>query len=222
MCFVLFTSLLDSKRGVLYCLRHFYIAREVFCIVYVTFIQQGRCFVLFTSLFDSQRGVFFNLRHFLKASEVFLTVYVTFIQQGRCFTLCTSLLDRQRGVFNRLRDCYKASDVFFICPRHFYIAREVFYFVYVTFRQLERCFVSFAYLSLKRASFSGLFASLLYRKGGVLYCLRHFQIAREVFLIVCVTFIKRATCFELFKTLLYSKGGFYFVYVTFRQPERCF
>ena len=31
--FVFFASLLYSKRGVLYCVLHFYIAREVFCIV---------------------------------------------------------------------------------------------------------------------------------------------------------------------------------------------
>ena len=36
-CFLPFASLLLSKGRVLNCLRHFNIAREVFCIVYVTF-----------------------------------------------------------------------------------------------------------------------------------------------------------------------------------------
>ena len=60
---------------------------------------------------------------------------------------------------------------------------------------------------LKGASFSGLFKSLLYSKDGVLYCLRHFKIAREVFLIVCATFLKGAWFPGLFTSLLYNEGG---------------
>ena len=98
-CFVLFTSLLDSQRGVFNRLRHFLKASEIFLTIYITFIQQGRCFVLFTSLLDRQRGVFNRLRHFYKASDVFFNClrhfyiarevfcidYVTFRQPERCF-----------------------------------------------------------------------------------------------------------------------------------------
>ena len=60
----MFTSLLDSQRGVFNRLRHFYKAREVFCIVYVTFVKQER--------------FLYCLRHFYKARDVCCIVYVTF------------------------------------------------------------------------------------------------------------------------------------------------
>ena len=71
MRFVLFTSLLDSQRGVFNYLRHFLKASEIFLTVYVVFMKGGMCFVLFTSLLDGQIGVFNRLRHFFKVSEVF-------------------------------------------------------------------------------------------------------------------------------------------------------
>ena len=90
--------------------------------------------MVFTSLLDNQRVVYNRFRHFLKANEVFWNVYDTFIYQGRYFVVFSSLLDSQRGVYNRLRHFLKASDVFFNYLRHFYLAREVFCIVYVTFR----------------------------------------------------------------------------------------
>ena len=60
-------------------LRHFYIARELFLIVCVTFLKRARFSGLFTSLLVSQRGAFNRLRHFYKASDVFFLLFTTLL-----------------------------------------------------------------------------------------------------------------------------------------------
>ena len=68
---------------------------------------------------------------------------------------------------------------------------------------------------IKRGTCFELLKTPLYSKGGVLYCLRHLQIAREVFLIVYGSFIKRATCFEFLRHLYIAREVFCIVFVTF-------
>ena len=101
----------------------------MFLIVCVTFLKRVRFSGLFTSPLYSKGGVLHCLRHFLKMSEVFWT----FIKRGKCFELFGSLLDSERSVFNRLCHFYKTSDVFELF-KTLYIAMEVFYIVFVTFR----------------------------------------------------------------------------------------
>ena len=118
MCFVLFTSLLCSKSGLLYCLRHFYIAIKVFLIVYVTFLKRARFPELFTSLLQRDVGVLNCLCYFYIAREF--------------FAFFTSCLYSKRVVLYSLRHFYIARGVLY-CLRHFCIAREVYCIVYGPF-----------------------------------------------------------------------------------------
>ena len=160
----MFTSLLYSKRGVLYCLRDFYIAREVFCIVYVTFIQEERCFVIVCVTFTKKATCFEILlkRHFYIAREVFCIVYVTFIQQERCFVLFTSLLYSSRGVLN----CLAALSVI---PLKRADLSHSFTSLLDSKRGVLYCLPSLLLQQETHVLYCVL--QLLYSKRGVLYCL---------------------------------------------------
>ena len=78
----------------MYCLRHFQIAREMFCIVCVTFVKpQTYLDIVSRSLLYSKRGVLYCLRHFYKAERCFVIVCVTFIKRATCYELFKTLVN---------------------------------------------------------------------------------------------------------------------------------